>query len=430
MKVTKIRGLLTCGALSMVLILASCSLSVGSQGGSSEKSNGGKITIVYATGKDTTGATKMMIDAFEKKYPNIHVKYRQMPADSGKQHDAYVTMLNAKSSEIDVFNIDTVWPAELAQAGYVYPLDRFIKKGHVDLSQYNNAAISAGQFNGKQWAIPLFIDVGLLFYRTDMVDAPPKTWDDLIAKAKKLKGEKGTDYGYLMQAKQYEGLVTNAVEFIYAYGGEILNDNGDVAVNSPGTIKGLKKMVEIANSDFVPRNITTFMETESHTAFIEGESPFMRNWPYAYSVANDNTQSKIAGNVAVAPLPEGDKGRASALGGWMVAMNKYSEHKKAAWKLLKFLTGPEGEKINAIKGSHAPAIMPLYKEKDVLAANPFFGEKGFLEGIKAAVPRPVVPNYQEVSEIIQIQVSKAIAKQETAEQAVRNMEKQLKAVLK
>jgi multiple sugar transport system substrate-binding protein len=435
------------GKLLTILIALMLGLAACSSGGSSSSSENGtengsdkdeatdsskdeKVTIVYASGKDVTQGTEKTIEAFEKSHPNIKIDYREMPSDTGKSHDAYVTMLNAKSSEIDVFEIDVIWPAEFAQAGYILPLDRFIKENNFDLSQYNQGALSAAQFNGKQWALPKFIDAGLLFYRKDLVENPPKTWDELIAKARELKGKKGMDYGYLMQAKQYEGLVTNALEFIASYGGNFFDKEGNVIVNSPETIKGLKKMAEIVKSDLVPDNITTFTEVESNISFIEGNSPFIRNWPYEYAAANNKENSEIVGKVGVAPLPAGDAGSAAALGGWMGAINKYSEHKKAAWEFLKFMAGPEGQKIDAIHGGHAPTILSLYEDKEVLEANPYFAKEGFVKGLDAAVSRPVVSNYQEVSEIIQTQVSKAITGSVTVEDAVQSMEKELKAATK
>jgi multiple sugar transport system substrate-binding protein len=425
--------------LALTLGLTACS---GGQNASNDGTDGKKeseggnkagevVKIVYARGQDSTKATEKLIEAFEKAHPNIDVELREMPADTGKQHDAYVTMLNAKSSEIDVMDLDVIWPAEFAQAGYTLPLDRFIEKDGIDLSKYNQGALAAGNFNGKQWAMPKFIDAGMLFYRTDLVseDQVPKTWDELLKKAKELKGQGGTKFGYLMQAKQYEGLVCNAVEFIASYGGQIVDKNGNVVINSPEAIKGLKKMVEIVRSDIVPSNVTTFMEPESHTAFIEGQAPFIRNWPYQYALANDPEQSKIVGKVGVAPLPAGDKGSAAALGGWMTAINKYSKHPKEAWEFVKFMTGPEGQKISAIYGGLAPTLPELFKDEEVLKANPFFAEEGFVNALNAAVPRPVVPNYPEISEIIQINVSKALAGELTVEQAVANMEKEMKAAM-
>ncbi|MGD6817139.1 ABC transporter substrate-binding protein [Metabacillus sp. 84] len=422
-------------ALTLSLALTGCASNQSSgESDSKEKegSKGEKVTITYARGKDVTQGTTKMVEAFEKKHPNIDVEFREMPADSGAQHDAYVTAFNANSSEIDVFDMDVVWPAEFAQADYVLPLDRYIQQDGIDLSEYNEGALAASQFNGKQWALPKFVDAGLLFYRTDLVseEEVPETWDELIEQAAAKKGEGGTKFGYVMQAKQYEGLVCNAIEFVAAYGGEFINEKNEVVVNSPETIKGLSKLVEVAKSDFVPENLTTFTEIESDQAFIEGQTAFLRNWPYEYASANDEEKSKIAGKVAIAPLPSGDKGSAAALGGWQAGINKNSEHPKEAWEFLKFMAGEEGQKIDAIHGGHAPTINKLFEDKEVLEANPTFGDKNFQEGLMAAVPRPVAANYQEISEIIQINVSKAIAGDMTVEEAAQKMETDMKGQVK
>ncbi|MGC4377129.1 ABC transporter substrate-binding protein [Fictibacillus sp. Mic-4] len=421
--------------MSLSLALSACSSNDSDKkadGDSGNKGDNKKVTIVYARGKDVTKGTAKMVEAFEKSHPNIDVKFREMPSDTGQQHDAYVTAFNAKSSEIDVIDMDVIWPAEFAQAGYVMPLDRFIQQDGIKLDEYNQGALAAAQFNGKQWALPKFIDAGLLYYRKDLVkdDQVPKTWDDLLKQAKELKGKGGTKFGYVMQAKQYEGLVCNAIEFVAAYGGKFIDEKGEVAVNSPETIKGLKKLVEVAKSNAVPGNVTTFTEIESDTAFIEGQTVFLRNWPYEYASANDKEKSKIAGKVGVAPLPAGDKGSAAALGGWMAGINKNTKHPKEAWEFLKFMTGAEGQKIDAIYGGHAPTITKLYDDQDVIKANPTFGNKNFQKGLEAAVPRPVAPNYPEISEIIQIHVSNAIAGKETVEQAVKAMDKEMKEKLK
>ncbi|MGI8313602.1 ABC transporter substrate-binding protein [Halobacillus mangrovi] len=427
----------------LVLALVGCSgggddsgsEDTGGEEGTSENSEGESsdevVTLTWARGQDSTQASEKLIEEFNKMNPNIQVELREMPSDTGQQHDAYVTQLNAESSEIDVMDMDVIWPAEFAQAGYVLELDRFIQRDGIDMDKYNQGAVSAANFNGKQWAMPKFIDAGMLFYRTDIVgeDEVPQTWDELIESAQAKQGEEGTEFGYLMQAKQYEGLVTNVVEYIASYGGEILDDSGEVVVNSPEAIKGISKLVEIANSDFVPGNINTFTEVESHTAFIEGQSPYIRNWPYQWNLANDENESEIVGNVGVAPLPAGDEGSAAALGGWMAGINKYSEHKEEAWEFVKFMTGPEGQKISAIYGGLAPTLPELFEDEEILEANPFFKEEGFQKALEGAVSRPVAPNYPEVSEIIQINVSKAIAGELSPEEAAATMEEELNNVM-
>jgi multiple sugar transport system substrate-binding protein len=393
-----------------------------------DHSSGEKVKLVVARGQDATGATQKIVDAFEKEHPNIDVEFREMPSDTGQSHDQYVTMFSAKSSEIDVLDLDVIWPAEFAQAGYLLPLDRFIEQDKIDMNKYIKGAVSAANYNGQQWAMPKFIDTGLLFYRTDLVKEVPKTWDDLIKQAKAAKGQGGTQFGYLMQAKQYEGLVCNFMEFAASYGGKVLDEKGNVTVNSPETIKGLKKMIEVATSDIAPKNVTTFTEPESHTSFLEGQSVFIRNWPYQFALAQDEKQSKIVGKVGVAPLPAGDKGSAATLGGWMSGINKNSKHPKEAWEFLKFMNGAQGQKISAIAGGNAPTYLPSYEDAEVQKASPLFANKDFVNGISAAVPRPTSPVYPKISEVIQIEVSKAIAGQQSAEDAVKNMETKIKEV--
>lgn len=389
-----------------------------------------KVKLVYARGKDATDSTEKLVAAFQKSHPNIEVEIREMPSDTGQSHDQYVTMFSAQSSEIDVFDLDVIWPAEFAQAGYLLPLDRLMEQDGIETGKYIKGAMDAGNFGGQQWTMPKFIDAGLLFYRKDLVKEPPKTWDDLISQAKASNGQGGTKFGYLMQAKQYEGLVCNFVEFSASYGGKILDEQGNVAVNNPATIKGLNKMMEIVKSDFVPTNITTFTEPESHTAFLEGQSAFIRNWPYQFALAQDPAQSKIVDKVAIAPLPAGDAGSAAALGGWMGGINKFSKHPKEAWEFLKFMTGPEGQKISAVEGGLAPTFLPAYDDADVQKASPLFANKDFIDGVSAAVSRPTTPIYPKISEVIQIEVSKALAGQQTAEQAVQNMETKMNELIK
>jgi len=421
-------------SLTMALTLAGCSTdskdNAGSENKAEENKAGEKVTIVFARGKDETQASKLLVDEFNKTHPNIEVQLKEMPSDSGKSHDQYVTMFSAKSNEIDVFDLDVIWPAEFAQAGYLLPLDRFIQQDGIKMSDYIQGAVQAGNFSGQQWTMPKFIDAGLLFYRTDLVKEAPKTWDDLIKAAKDTKGKEGTKFGYLMQAKQYEGLVCNFIEFIGSYGGRVIDEKNQVVINSPETIKGLNKMIEVVKSGLVPSNITTFTEPESNTSFMQGEAALLRNWPYAFATAQDEKQSKIKGKVAVAPLPAGDKGSAATLGGWMAGINKNSKHPKEAWEFLKFMTGKEGQKISATKGGLAPTYLPSYDDSEVQNASPLFADKGFVNGISAAIPRPTTPNYPKVSDIIQIEVSKAIAGQQSAEDAVKAMDAKIKEVIK
>lgn len=388
-----------------------------------------QVTIVYARGVDTTPATDAVIEAFEEKYPNIKVEQREMPADTGQSHDQYVTALSSQSTEIDVFNADVIWPAEFAQANYVLELDRFIERDGINLDDYFPGTVAAAKFNGKQWAMPQFTDAGVFYYRTDIVEEPPATWDELIEMAGELKGEAGTEHGYLMQAAQYEGLITGAIEFIASYGGAVVDEDNNVVVDSPETVKALDKMHEIVTSDFVPENILNFMETETENAWIEGNAVFARNWPYMMSSSNDEERSEVVDNVEMSRLPAGDEGTAAALGGWMTMINRYSEHPEEAWEFVKFISGPEGQKISAVEGSRAPTLKALYDDPEVQEVSSLFANPEFREVLESAVPRPVSPIYPEISDIMQIEISKVLTGDQSSEDAAANMQTKIEEAM-
>ncbi|ADH98969.1 ABC transporter substrate-binding protein [Salisediminibacterium selenitireducens] len=381
-----------------------------------------EVTITYARGYDATGATDVLIDAFMEEHPHITVEFREMPADTGQSHDQYVTEFSAGDDTIDVFDADVIWPAEFAQAQYVLELDRFIERDGIDMDEFFPGTVEAGQYEGRQWAMPKFTDAGVLYYRSDIVDTPPETWDELIEMAGEYMGQEGTEYGYLMQANQYEGLVVNAVEFIGAYGGAVLDENENVVVNSPETVAAIEKMVEIVNSDITPSNINNFMETETHNAFLNGDAVFARNWPYMQAMTENEEESNIVGNSAFSLLPAGDAGSASGLGGWMTMINRNSNHPEEAWELMKFMSSYEGQKISAIEGGNAPTMRSLYDDEEVRDSAPLFADEGFVETLENAVPRPVSPIYPQISDLMQIEISRALAEDITPQEAVENME--------
>ena len=292
------------------------------------------------------------------------------------------------------------------------------------MNAYLQGPIDAVTFKGKMWGMPMYVDSGFLFYRNDIVSDPPKTWEQLDAFCEKLKGK--ADFSYVCQAKQYEGLICNAVEFISAYGGNIVDGNGNITIKSEGTKKGLEMMKKIITSDYVPNNITNFSETETESAFINGKSIFARNWPYLWVSSEDSDRSSIVGKVAIAPLPAGSVRSASTLGGWIAMINKYTKHPEESWTFLKFLTGKEGQTISAVKGGLAPTLISLYSDEAIKKASPLFADPNFLAGLKKTVPRPVSPIYKKLSNIMQVEISNYLSGKQSVDAAIDAMDTKMK----
>ena len=135
-------------------------------------------------------------------------------------------------------------------------------------------------------------------------------------------------------------------------------------------------------------SVLTYKEEDSRRVFTEGQALFLRNWPYAWSMA-EGPESKVKGLVGIAPLPHAPGGTSySTIGGWNVALSSYSEHPEQALEFLQFITGERALALRAIKGAYLPTRKATYKDPEVLAANPHFAS--FFEVFKNARNRPQI----------------------------------------
>lgn len=335
--------------------------------------------------------------------PNVTIEIFDSPHAVQDRLAVYLQYLNAKSPEIDIYMIDVIWPGDLAE--HLIDLNKYglgeAAKDHFPRIVENNTV------DGDLVAMPWFTDAGLLYYRTDLLDkygySPPKTWDELEETAAAIQeGERAAgnaDFvGFVWQGNAYEGLTCDALEWIASsYGGTIISPDKVITVNNENAIAAVDKAAGWVGT-ISPKGVTAFQEEEARNIWQGGNAAFMRNWPYCYSLGQGEG-SAIAGKFDVSPLPSSDgKGGAAALGGWQLAVSKYSENPEVAADVVKFFTNYESQKTKAIEISHNPTIIALYEDEDVLAASPFFGS--LYDVFINATPRPstaTAPNYNAVS---------------------------------
>lgn len=343
-------------------------------------------------------------------------------------------MFAAKSTDLDVINVDVVWPGVIKD--HLLDLKKYskgVEKDHFPAIVANNTV------DGKLLAMPWFTDAGLLYYRKDLLDKygvkAPTTWEELAAGAKKIQeGERAAgnkDFqGFVFQAKAYEGLTCDALEWVYSYnGGTIVDDKGNVTINNANAAKALKTAASWVGT-IAPQGVLNYAEEEARGVFQNGNAAFMRNWPYAWSLGN-GADSKVKGKIGVSALPKGgaDGKNAATLGGWQLAVSKYSKNPDAAADLVMYMTSAEVQKERAIKGSYNPTIAALYKDKAVLDANPFFGS--LYNVFTSAVPRPATATglkYPEVSAAFWNATHDVMSGKASAEDSVKKLEGKLKQI--
>jgi multiple sugar transport system substrate-binding protein len=325
-------------------------------------------------------------------------------------------------------SIDIVYPAQFAASNWVKEITAS-QWPNSERAKYLQGPIQGCTFQGKVWAAPFRTDVGLLYYRKDLVSTPPVTWDDLTNTAKGVAPSK-VKYGYVWQGAQYEGLVCNFIEVLHGYGGSVLdtNDAKKVTVNSPQALDALTRMVNWVDN-ISPLAVTTYMEDPSRLIFQNSDAAFMRNWPYAYALGNDPKQSKVVDKFDITSLPHGGNqpNGHGAIGGWNMAISAYSQHPEESWEFIKYMLAVDAQKKAAIDASLTVTLQSIYDDKDVLAKEPLFAKlKPILQN---ALPRPVSPKYTEVSDAIQRNVYQALKKQSSPNQALSTLESDLKGIV-
>jgi trehalose/maltose transport system substrate-binding protein len=325
-----------------------------------------------------------------KKTGNV-VEVVPTPSDSSALLALYQQILGSGSDKIDVFEIDVVWPGTLAN--HLVDLRPYSKGAE---AQHFPSLIANNTVAGKLVAMPWFTDAGLLYYRKDLLDKyklkPPTTWDDLAASAKKIQdAERGAGnekmWGYVWQGRAYEGLSCNALEWVASYnGGTLVDASGKVTIDNPAATKALEMAAGWVGT-ITPQAVLNYGEEEARGVFQSGNAVYMRNWPYAWSLLQ-KSDSPVRDKVGVIPLPQGGaNGRhAGTLGGWELAVSRYSKNQKLAADLVTYLTSAEVQKMRAIQGSYNPTIPALYKDNDVVKVNPFMA--ALYTTFTTAVSRP------------------------------------------
>ena len=156
---------------------------------------------------------------FMVEHPEIRVVQRATPDAADQRHQLYVQWLNARASEPDILQLDAIWTPEFAAAGWILDLDRFGPA----TGEFFPATVTANSWRGRLYALPWFVDVGMLYWRTDLMKAPPATFDELERIAARARRERGLRYGLVWQGARYEGLVTVFAEYLGGHGGTILD---------------------------------------------------------------------------------------------------------------------------------------------------------------------------------------------------------------
>ena len=415
-----------------VLGLSAC----GGSSGNAPSGTGASGTIVWSAspiaGAGATDTRTVLIKAFEKAYPKIHVNLTSAPTNTDTNRAALVSQISGGSTTPDVFMGDVIWPAQFGAHGLAAPLSKYLPSSY--FSKFAPGLVQGATYKGQVYGSPLFEDQGFLYYRKDLLAqqhmAVPKTWEQLQSEAKTLASKHLVKYGFVWQGHSYEGLTCNFMEYLTDAGGTATNsDYTKATLNSAAATKAVTFMRGLVTSGATPSAVSTFEEPQAESAFTSGQAAFLRNWDYAYGDSNTPATSKIVGKVGVAPLPT-FAGQTypgfSNIGGWNLYINPHSKHLSLDLTFIKFMSSTTAQEILAEQYSEIPTVESVRTMSAVLAKNPVLATVPHTR----LVPRPAgTPQYPQLSTAIYTNVNGALAGSTSVSGAISSMQSQASSAL-
>ena len=379
-----------------------------------------KQTIVFAeAGLGTEGQqTQRAINEFERANPNIKVTIQSLSPNSTTYLQQLQQRFIAGSSTPDVLESDVTYPAKFAQAGWIRSLNEFSP----DTGKFFATAVAAGQYKGSTYAIPWFENPEGLFYRTDLVPTKPTTPQAIVSDAKAaMQKDPSLKEGLAFEGKKYEGAVTAYMTVTAPFGGKVTGTN----INSPGNVNALNWLQQaIYTNKIAPLAVTGWEESQVQEEFTSGRTAFAINYPFVAALASRGGPAQ--GHVGFIPFPPASGGKpGAALGGEMLAINAKSRHSADGYKLIQFLTSPTVQIARAEATGDPPSLPSAYTRKLYQKA-PYFKQVKVLDSY--AQPRPVSPEYLQISTYLQDALSSAYSSSASASTALSTADARVKAL--
>ncbi|MGX7671985.1 ABC transporter substrate-binding protein [Plantactinospora sp. DSM 117369] len=376
--------------LTLLVPLAAC--------GSGEDGGIPTINLYYTTEQNIQ---KVVDDCNAKAGGRYRIAYRVLPRAADDQRVQLVRRLAAEDSGMDILGLDVTWTQEFASAGWLL---EWTGEHRAEAERGTLAGpLETARYEGKLYAAPKNTNVQLLWYRSDLVPQPPRTWDEMIRAAQDLRG-RGQPYRVITMGAQYEGLVVLYNTLVASAGGQIINDDGSKAVFDDGAVRALEVLRNFATAGITTSSFSNTIEDQARLDFQSGAGAFQLNWPFVYP-AMQEADPELAKKVKWARYPGVDPGTPSkvTIGGFNLGVSRYSRHPDESFDAASCLRDAEHQKFSAINDGVPPTIESVYAEPEMAEAYPM--RDTILEELKDPATRPRSPAYQNISTVLSATLS-------------------------
>jgi multiple sugar transport system substrate-binding protein len=381
-------------------------------------------TVTWFAGRDTTGYTPTQVEAFNSEHPDIQIDYQEQGAVTTDLHDKFVTVATAQDSTVDIVSMDVPFVPEFAAAGWTISMEDYLTED--ERAEFFPGTIDGATYDGSLYAIPWYNNGPGLFYRKDLLDEAgievPTTYDDLVSASKELAT--GDVSGFIFQAVQTEGGLINFLEYLWGYGGDLLDENMQVILGDDSAgVDALTRLVGYIYTDKISPESCLTMATaaDAESVFVGGKAVFLRSWmTAASSMLGDESQVKDVWDVTTLPSQDGSAPGPGCLGTWNLGISAYSENVDASVEVIKWFSSLEQQTARYIGNGNLPARPAVFEDADVKAKYSY--AERLAPAFQALKPRPVTPYYSQMSaDALQPNYGAAMTQTSTPEEAIAAM---------
>ena len=363
-------------------------------------------------------STRDLVKDFNQKYEkSIHLDVIRGPLETEAISDLAISSLLLGDTPFDALLMDITWLPKYARAGWLETLDNGFDES--DINDLTNGAQLGNNYQGVLYRWPLVADIGLLFWRTDLMDKPPSTPDELVAVSRNLQNSKKVPWGYVWQGRQYEGLSCVYLEMIDGFGGNWFNsDRGTFGLDQKPGVKAAQWLTDLIQEGISPEAVTNYAESETLQSFKSGDTAFMRNWPYAWAELQKE-DSRVRGKVGISTMVAAPGASpASTVGSWGFSLLKGSKHKEAVIEAFKFLTSKESQLKMFEEYGYTPTLKSIYEDPIMLEKYPYIID--LYKALEVGRMRPETPVYAQLSDVLQRNLSESLTQELNAKISMRN----------
>ncbi len=386
----------------------------------------GDLTVIMEEVPDTD-VVEGMLGAFNEEYPDVTINIEALPYD--QMRDRIVSSFLAPEPTYDLIIVDNPWMFDFAGGGFLEPLDGYIEQTEgFEHEDFSEPLRDIAEVDGTTYGVP-FYNYGLaLIYRADLYEEaglePPQTLDDFVAGARELTADGRA--GVAMQPQKGYKIFEEWGNYLFAAGGDIQDDEGNVVLDSPEARDALQTYIDLYETA-APANSLNWAFDESLRAVSTDKAAQMISYNWMLPTVNDpeGPAGDLAGEFQVAEVPGGK----AVLGAWYWSIPANSTQKDAAWAFISWIASPEHDKERVIAGG-APVRESVMNDQEVWDQG--FGQDYYqtvLAILEDAEPLADGPNAEEMIQVVGEELNAAVAGQKSVDEAIATAAERAQEVL-